>query len=170
MKDLLSLNVERRLRFSLLDDKRNIEDVVFLASEFHEESRFGYIPFAPEKVEAIALGVLKDPAHQAIMLCWEHGEAVGALHCSAGEYNIGKGVIVSTFHSLFVLPRIRRTLLSGRVTLGLMRGVEKWSQARGAKEVLFHATSGIDLERTHRFVKRLGYNFIGGSYAKSSSR
>ena len=101
------------------------------------------------------------------MMCWERGKPVGALHCSAGEYSIGTEVVVSTFHSLFVHPRIRKTLLSGRVTLGLMRGVEKWSQARGAKEILFHATSDIDLPRTHRFVQRLGYKFIGGSYVKA---
>ena len=168
MKDHVSIGVEKRLRFALLDDERDITDVVYLAREFHEESRFGYIRFAPEKVEAIARSVLQDPAHQAIMVCRERGEMVGALHCSAGEYNIGKGVIVSTFHSLFVLPRIRKTLLSGRVTLGLMRGVEKWSQARGAKEILFHATSDIDLERTHTFIQRLGYRFIGGSYVRVS--
>lgn len=114
MKDDASTNVEKRLTFALLDDAQDINEVKFLAHEFHEESRFGYIPFAPEKVEAIALGVLKDPVHQAIMVCRDRGEMVGALHCSAGEYNIGKVVIVSTFHSLFVLPRVRRMMLGDR--------------------------------------------------------
>ena len=168
MKDHVSIGVEKRLRFALLDDERNISDVVYLAREFHEESRFGNIPFAPEKVKAISQIILQDPSHQAVTVCRERGEAVGAMHGSAGEYNIGKGVIVSTFHSLFVLPRIRKTLLSGRVTLGLMRGVEKWSRARGAKEILFHATSDIDLERTHTFIQRLGHRFIGGSYVRVS--
>ena len=94
MKDHVSIGVEKRLRFALLDDERNISDVVYLAREFHEESRFGNIPFAPEKVKAISQIILQDPSHQAVTVCRERGEAVGAMHGSAGEYNIAKDAVV----------------------------------------------------------------------------
>lgn len=157
----------KRLRFSEFDLQHDPADIVLLAKRFHEESRFNYIPFAPEKVEGIVERVLGNPKQEAILMCWEGDRALGAVYCSAGEYHIGRGAIMTTFHSIFVLPEIRNTLLSGRVTLSLMKGVESWSQARSAQEILFHATADIEVAKVHKFIKRLGYRFIGGSYAKS---
>lgn len=54
----------------------------------------------------------------------------------------------------------------GKAALGLLMGVETWSKARGAREVLLHVTSGVDLARTHKLAKRAGFQLIGGSYAK----
>ena len=157
----------KRLRFSEFDVKHDPADVVFLARRFHEESRFNYIPFAPEKVEGIVERVLRNPKQEAILMCWDGERALGAVYCSAGEYHIGRGAIVTTFHSIFVLPEIRGTLLSGRVALRLMKGVESWSKARSAQEILFHATADIEVAKVHKLIKRVGYRFIGGSYAKS---
>jgi hypothetical protein len=53
------------------------------------------------------------------------------------------------------------------MAFNLFRAVERWSKAQGAKEVLLHVTSGVELERAHKLVGRLGFELAGGSYAKS---
>jgi hypothetical protein len=39
----------------------------------------------------------------------------------------------------------------------------------GAHEVLFHVTSGVDLARSHKLAKRMGFELIGGSYGKNNT-
>ena len=156
-----------RFSFELLatsDDRMG--GLVALAKAAHEESRLSYIIFAPHKVEAIVRKALADTKRHGIMLCKDHGLVVGAAYCSVGEYHVGAGTLVTTIHNINVLPEKRRGLSGGKIALGLMRGIETWSQARKSKEIFFHVTSDVDLVRTHKFIKRLGYQFIGGSYAK----
>ncbi|WP_415404109.1 hypothetical protein [Tateyamaria sp. SN3-11] len=154
------------LVFAELKNADAMEQIVFLAQRAHEESRFSHITFAPQKVQAIADRALSDPKRHGIMVAWFGEKPVGAVYCSVGEYYIGTGSLITTIHNINVLKEVRYGLRGGRVALGLLRGVETWSLARSSTEVLFHSTSGVGLERTHKLIKRLGYRFIGGSYAK----
>jgi hypothetical protein len=143
-----------------------MDDIISMAQQSHEESRFSYISFAPQKVQAIAERAISDPKRHAVMMAWDSAKPVGFAYCSVGEYHIGQGTLVTTIHNINVLAHVRHSLRGGRVALGLFRGVESWSAARSSTEILFHVTSDVDLSRTHKFIKRIGYRFIGGSYAK----
>lgn len=166
-KDVGSAQKSSGLTFSVLTDLNAMDDIVFMAKQSHEESRFSYIEFAPEKVRTIAEKAISDPARHAVMMAWDHGQPVGFVYCSIGEYHIGADTLVTTIHNINVLQDVRHSLRGGRVAIGLLKGVYSWSKARNAQEILFHVTSDVDLGRTHKFIKRLGYRFIGGSYAKS---
>jgi len=154
------------LVFAELKNTDAMEDAVFLARRAHEESRFSHITLAPRKVRAIAERALSDPHRHAVMMAWKKGKPVGTVYCSVGEYRIGVGTPITAIHDIFVLKETRQSLRGGRVALGLLRGVDTWSQARSSKEILVHVTSGIDMGRTHKLIKRLGYRFIGESHAK----
>ncbi|MDX8355529.1 hypothetical protein [Cognatiyoonia sp. IB215182] len=154
------------LRFEVLASTDAMDDIVYLAQQSHSESRFSYIEFAPDKVRSIAERAISDPKQHAVMVCWDADRPVGFVFCSVGEYHIGAGTLVTTIHNLNVLKDVRHSLKGGRVAIGLLNGVTSWSRARSAAEVLFHVTSDVELGRTHKFIKRLGYRFIGGSYAK----
>jgi len=156
-----------RTRFALISDMSHMDEIVTMAREAHAESRFSYIDFAPIKVRAIVERAISNPRQHAIMMAWEDGKPVGSAYCSVGEYHIGVGTLVTTIHNINVLKDVRHSLRGGRIALGLFRGMETWSQARSSREILFHVTSDVDLGRTHKLIKRLGYRFIGGSYAKT---
>jgi len=156
----------RPLSFRLTTDKNDIPYLIDLAREAHSESRFGYIPFSVDKVRKIALGAFKDTKRHAVMLASRGEVPVGFAYCSVGEYHIGEGVLLTTIHNMNVSRSIRSSLSGGRVALGLFKGIETWSKARGAQEILFHVTSDVSLARSHKLAKRIGYKFIGGSYAK----
>ena len=156
-----------KLKFEVLTSMEAIDDIVYLAEQSHKESRFSYITFAPDKVRAIAERALADTKRNGALLCWDKDKPVGFVYCSVGEYHIGTGTLVTTIHNLNVLKDVRHSLKGGRVALGLLNGVASWSKARNSAEILFHVTSDVELGRTHKFIKRLGYRFIGGSYAKS---
>lgn len=155
------------LSFRVVTDKSDIPALVELAREAHEESRFSYIPFSEEKVVKIAQVVLKQSQLNCVFLAEKNGVVVGFSYCSLGEYHIGKGVIVATLQSLCVLHSVRAGLNGGKVALGLIARNINWSRQRGAAELLVHVTSGVNISETHRFLSRIKYDIIGGSYAIS---
>lgn len=153
------------LSFRVVIDHTDIPALVDLAREAHEESRFSYIPFSADKVARIAKLALKDSKRHGIFIAVRGAVPIGFAYCTLGEYHIGTDVLIATIHNINVSRQVRQRLAGGRAALGLLNGVKSWARARGASEILFHVTSGGELERTHRLAKRLGYQIIGGSYA-----
>jgi len=47
-----------------------------------------------------------------------------------------------------------------------MRLFTDWAKSKGADEINVHATSGIEPERTDKFLKRLWLQPYGGNYAE----
>jgi hypothetical protein len=152
----------------MLDRDDDIESIIELARLSHAESRFGYIPFSGDKVRKVVEKALENEKRQGVFFAYKGEVLVGFAYCSIGEYHIGTDVLLTTIHNINVAKDVRHKLDGGRVALGLFKGIESWSQARGAKEVLFHVSSGIDLGRAHKLAKRMGFTFIGGSYAKNT--
>ena len=72
--------------------------------------------------------------------------------------------MLMTIHNLNVAKTLRASLAGGRVTLGLLKRAEAWSRAKGAREILFHVTSGVETERTERMMRKLGYAAMGGNW------
>ena len=99
------------------------------------------------------------------MLARAGGAPVGLPHCVAGEYYVGTDAILVAVHSLVVARVHRRRLGGGRVALGLLSGARTWALARGAAELSVHVTSGVEVARTDRLLRRLGFEATGGSYA-----
>lgn len=99
------------------------------------------------------------------MLAKRGSAVVGFAYCSVGEYHIGLDRVIATIHNLNVRKEYRAKLGGGRIALGLFQGIKTWATAKGAAEVLFHVTSDVQLAQAHKLAKRLGYRFIGGSYA-----
>lgn len=91
------------------------------------------------------------------------GLLVGGLAGTAGPHfhspAIGARVIV-----WYVLPEYRRRPL---VAVELLGAFGRWAKARGAVRLYVSVTSGHNVERTDRLVKRLGFRFRGGNYMAS---
>ena len=156
------------VEFRLANGAVDLPHIVFLAEEAHGESRFGYIPFCAEKTRKVARRALDDPKRHGVMLAFKKDEPIGILYCSIGEYHIGTDVLLTTIHNVNVLKSVRETLAGGRAAVGQFNGARSWSKARGAQEILLHVTSGVGLAGTHRFAKKMGFEFVGGSYVRKT--
>ena len=161
---LKSRSATSNVSFSHVKSALDIPDLVLLAREAHEESRFSYIPFSEEKVFQIAMKALEDPARHGGFLARSKGEPVGFAYCTIGEYHIGTGALLTTVHSMGVSQTTRKRLMGGKVALGLFQGVRSWSKDRGAQEVLLHFTTGVGTARSAKLARKLGFQLIGGSY------
>ena len=100
-------NTNTELSFRLASTDSDLPAIVRLAQEAHQESRFGYIPFNPAKVRKIARAAFKDQKRHAVMIAERHGQAVGFVYCSVGEYHIGSDVLLTTVHNMNVSHTVR---------------------------------------------------------------
>lgn len=167
----------------LLDDVQTKKQVTFreataadipalanLAREAHLEGRFRDIPFSPRKAENCAREAILEKRNQCIFLAISESDPVGLLWVSTGGYLFGEGGQIATIQAIFVCSKHRNRMNGGSAALGLMSGARSWAIAKGAKEILLHTTLGINSKRTHKFVKRLGFETVGGSYSYDLAR
>ena len=66
----------------------------------------------------------------------------------------------ASIESFFVLPEHRGSLAAVK----LLHGFRRWAKAQGAVRMYIGVTSGRDIERADKFLKRFGFHFSGGNY------
>lgn len=145
-----------------------IGDLEFLrpvSVELHSESRFSDIPYSHKKRDDLFARALDDPDRYALIIAELAGEPVGFIFCTVGEYLVGYGDLITTVYSFYVRRKYRGTLVGGKAAVRLISGVIKWSDARDAREVMIHVTSGIDIKRTDKFLRRAKFGVIGANYS-----
>ncbi|RHZ91846.1 GNAT family N-acetyltransferase [Cereibacter sphaeroides] len=144
----------------------DLDPILRLVRDAHAESRFSYIAFCEGKARAAIQAIADDRRLQCGFIAWQGGTPIGVSSCRLGECFLGTGVLVATINNVFVARTARRSLNGGSAALGLMEHMLAWAARRGAREIMLHATSGIDPDRTHKLVKRLGFGVVGGSYVR----
>lgn len=153
------------MHFSVAKNLKDIPDLLKLSYEAHKESRFSYIQFSEEKAKRIAINALENPSRHGVFLARAEEQAIGFSHTTIGGYYIGCEALIATVNIIYVNNESRNKLLGGRAAIGLIYGIRSWAEARGAKEILINATSGINIQKTHTFIKKMGYSTIGGNYS-----
>lgn len=146
----------------------SISDLDYLrpvSVEFHSESRFHDIPYSHKKRDDLFMKAINEPNRSALIIAELAGVPVGFIFCAAGEYLVGEKDIITTVYSFYVRKKFRGTLAGGKAAVRLLAGVVKWSEARNVREVMIHVTSGIDVQRTDKFLRRAKFGVIGANYS-----
>jgi hypothetical protein len=154
------------LKFSVVTELDEMLSLESLARDALAESRFSYFDFSPEKFERLARTASSDVGRHGVLVAKVDDKPVGFVYCTIGGLAIGDGPLITTVTMFFVKDNVRTTLLGGKASYGLLTGLESWTKSRGGHEVLFHANFGRASERIHGFLKRCGFEVLGGSYAR----
>ncbi len=154
-----------KLNLRLADSIADLEYLRPLSLELHAESRWRDIPYSHKKRDDLFMNAIDNKKRYALMIAELADEPVGFLFCTVGEYLVGYDQLITTVYSFYVRKKFRGTLLGGRAAVRLLSGVTRWSEARNVREIMIHATSGIDLKRTDRFLRRARFGLVGGSYS-----
>jgi len=112
-----------------------------------------------------------DMVGRAIERKLERPEKHCALQAERGDTVVGvlMGVAAPHYHSpalgasllsWYVLPEHRGSLAA----IKLLHGFRRWARDRGAVRLYAGITSGVDIVRTDRLLKRLGFRVRGGNY------
>jgi len=140
----------------------DIDALVVLARLNVKESRFASLPFDELKVRSVLAQMisLSRPDHFMCGVFNSSGKLVGYLVGSIEAYFFcNKTVATSVF--FFVDPAQR----GGFAALKLILALRAWAKSRNASELYIGIAGGILVERTGRFLQRIGMRFTGGNYS-----
>ena len=155
----------RSVSVRLLACERDIEETLPLALAAHREGRHRHYPLDAERRRRfLRERFLADPTRYGFLVARHRGRAVGMLTCHAQTLLYSDVTVVSCL-SFYVPGPVRRTLLGGRVALGLLDAGRRWALNRRAVEWQVHVTNGIHIGQTDRMLRRVGFRQTGGNYA-----
>lgn len=167
MLDTNDIKGQQKLHVRLASDQTDLTALRQLSLELHAEGRFAHIPYSMEKRDAMFSKALDRPGTYALLIAEISGKPVGFLFCTISEYIVGTEDLLTTVYSFFVSKQYRKSILGGKISLRLLNGAMKWSRVRKSREIMIHVTSGVDLKRVDRFLRRTGFSVTGANYALS---
>ena len=145
--------------------QEEILEVRDLVLEYHAESRYAQLPFSEKKFIRAFSKALSSPSDTLAVYVQYKGTTIALLHAGVGDYYLGEGGRMATVYAMYVSPRIRKSLLGGRVGIKLLRLVGDWARQQSAGELHIHSTSGLSPQRMHKLMSSLSFSPYGGNYA-----
>jgi len=148
-----------KIRFAKMED---VPALVELGRAIHAVTRFKQFEFKPERVVGNLTAVIQDKRGIYCFLVAEDasGKAVGGL-VGCLERHVFSDQMVATLVHYDVLPEKRM----GGAGLRLLTAFRRWAENRGAFELSAGISSGTDLNKMDRFMRRLGFELTGGNYS-----
>ncbi|MCY4319311.1 MAG: GNAT family N-acetyltransferase [Alphaproteobacteria bacterium] len=146
------------IRFS--ESEADIEARIEMACRAHEEMDDG-LPFDRERVRQFFEWRLMKP-DRCLLQAERGGRVIGGLIgvIAAHPHSPALG---ASLEGYYVLPEHRGSLAA----IKLLHGFRRWARERGAVRLYVGITSGINVWRTDRLLRRLGFLQTGGNYRLS---
>lgn len=155
-------HVERRNRISIRQAETgdDIETMVQMIRQAIGESLFSDFDFAEDRVRhRVAHRVKQQDSLSCELIAERDRTPIGILTGMLSPYAFvdALGASVSL---LYVAPTGRGSLAA----LKLLKGFRRWAAHHDAKSLSIHVTTNYNKDRTHRFLKHLGFQITGGNY------
>lgn len=143
---------------SLLD----IPPLVELGHVCHLESRFSPLPYDAERVSQRFKHMIDKPLSTTFFVAARHasGQVHGLMIGSIDEYFFCRETVASSIF-LLVDPQHR----GGLAAIKMVMAFRAWARTRAAAEVYIGVASGVTMQRTGRFLSKLGLQLSGGNYS-----
>lgn len=150
------------IRFATMND---IPIMVELGEYFHSITRFRSYDYNRERVTTqlravIEAGQEKRGTHCCLLAEDSKGQVIGGVIGCVERHFFSDRLVASIIH-YDVLPERR---MSG-AGLRLMSAFRTWAENRGAVELSAGVNSGTHIDKTDKFLRRLGFVQTGGNYA-----
>lgn len=151
----------RNVTIRMAEDMHDIERMVDLGRVAHEESQFAELEYAPDKlVKFGANGLNEEGRKRTCLMMAENGnDLVGVVVASVSEHWFSRELGASAL-LFYVHPNHR----GGMAAIKLLHGFRKWANNRSVKRININVTTGVDMARSDKLMRRLGFEFTGGNY------
>jgi hypothetical protein len=140
----------------------DIPPLVELGHVCHLESRFSRLPYDAERVAQRFKHMIEKPLSTTFFVAARHasGQVHGLMIGSIDEYFFCRERVASSIF-LLVDPKYR----GGLAAIKMVMAFRAWAQNRAAAEVYIGVASGVTMQRTGRFLSKLGLQLSGGNYS-----
>lgn len=137
----------------------DIDDIVVMGREMHQESVYSFLPFSETKCRQRAMDYIQDDNACAFITHSNSKECAGMHFGSLTSYFFGDALLASGLVT-YVHPRYR----GGRAAILLIREFIEWGKLKNAEEVYIGVSAGVNTELSHKLFKHLGFRHVGGNY------
>src|SRR3990167_2586350 len=150
-----------QIRSAQLDD---VPHLVEMGRRYHQFTRFRTFDYNAQKVAKTLAAVVqqKTGTHCFFVAQRDDGSLVGGL-IGCIEAHIFSDQPVATLVHYDVDPESRMSGAGYRLLLAF----KKWAENRKAVEINAGVNSGVDLQKMDRFLRKLGFDLMGGNYCLS---
>lgn len=132
-----------------------------LCRDLHRESLLAYLPFSERKVLDMFARALALPEETFFWVVERDGVLVGSMYGVVVGYFGCEGTM-ATEKWVHALPQHR----GGGAATSLVKQFIRWAHERGVREVAISPSTGIQTERTARWLEHLGFDRIGVTLKK----
>lgn len=141
---------------------REIPPLVELGHLCHLESRFSRLPYDSERVAKRFKLMIDQPLSTTFFVAARHssGQMHGLMIGSVDEYFFCRERVASSIF-LLVHPDYR----GGLAAIKMVMAFRAWAYTRAAAELYIGVASGVQMQRTGRFLSKLGLQLSGGNYS-----
>jgi len=137
----------------------DIDDIVEISRCHHSESIYQENPFDRRHFTEVVSQALVEPHRCVAMLALSEDRPIGYIY---GELirSIHTDDQVGKVQSWYVLPEYR----GSSAAIKLIHAFKHWLTSCRVSQLSVSVDSGIRMEQTDRFLKRLGFESTGGNY------
>ena len=149
-----------RIRFA---EQGDMAAILALAEEIFSYGRFATLTFDRDKVRQVVTHAIDNPAYFLALAETADGELAG-LHLANMEHFFFAKEPFAQSVTFFVRPNYRGSSAAPK----LLATLRKWAAKRGAHELVVGTgeSHGQDLEKTDRFLRKMGLKPTGGNYVQ----
>ncbi|MCY4501994.1 MAG: GNAT family N-acetyltransferase [Alphaproteobacteria bacterium] len=154
---------EARLGSVVIRFTRSAEDLaarVAMARRVYEERDDG-LPYDEDMIRGALERRLKRP-DGCLLQAELDGRVIGGVVGSIGPH-YHSPALAALLESFYVLPEHRGSI----AFVKLLHAFRRWAATNGAVRMYVCVTSGVEIARTDRLLKRLGFEPTGGNYRLS---
>jgi GNAT superfamily N-acetyltransferase len=140
----------------------NLDEVIALSRRLHEESCHDGLPFDEHRLRQSFEAALSDGGNIYFLALARsvEGPAVGCFFGTIVRPHYSQALLAHDC-GFYVVPQFRGTDAAPR----LLKAFTHWAKKRGVAEIQIYQTVAIEPERFDRFMRRSGFQFVGGNYA-----
>lgn len=147
-------------KIRLAENERDIEELIKLGIALHQESEYRDLSYDVNKRREFGRRALANRAQYGLLMAEKGSEVVGFLVGVVSEFYFSHD-LAATAMTFYVKPEHRGSLAAVK----LLHGFRRWAANRGVKALYVNVTSGVQMARTDRLMKHVGFKLIGGNYA-----
>tara|TARA_R100000750_G_C2313393_1_gene83405 strand:- start:255 stop:725 length:471 start_codon:yes stop_codon:yes gene_type:complete len=146
-------------------EESDSDQIVELAKSLHNKSYYNFLTFSEDKIRALIKTTIAMPDGTICYVAEEHGKIIGFI-CGYLIMYASTNDFFTQDLSLYVTPDRRGTVAAKR----LIKYLECWAEMKGCKELALSITSDINIKRTGKFYKLLGFSDVGRIYRKQLTK
>lgn len=140
----------------------DVDDMIELGQEMHEESRFRDLPYDPLRLRALGSEIQKRPFKYFAKTVRNSDDELYGMMVGSTVFYFFCEEVYATDMAVYV----KKSKRGGAAALMLLRSFFEWAAMVEAKEVLLGTNTLINPEATEKLYGRLGMERVGSLWSR----